>query len=62
MTTEGTLLTFESRAFFLPLEEPGRIREEGGPYADVLDVVFPKEKTKQVMAVVRSLEPDEGEN
>jgi len=43
-----------------PLEEPERIREEGGPYADVLDVVFPKEKLKLVMAVVRSLKPDAG--
>ncbi len=43
-----------------PLEEPERIREEGGPYADVLDVVFPKEKLKPVMAVVRSLKPDAG--
>jgi hypothetical protein len=43
-----------------PLDEPERIRRDGGPYADVLDVVFPKEKTSQVMAVVSSLSPDEG--
>jgi len=43
-----------------PLEEPERIQKYGGPYADVLDIVFPKEKTKEVMAVVRWLRPDEG--
>jgi hypothetical protein len=43
-----------------PFEEPERIREDGGPYADVLDIVFPKEKIKQVMSVVRTLDPDEG--
>ena len=43
-----------------PLEEPERVRKYGGPYADVLDIVFPKEKTRQVMAVVESLLPDQG--
>jgi hypothetical protein len=43
-----------------PLEEPERIKKYGGPYADALDIVFPKEKTTQVMAVVRSLRADEG--
>ena len=42
------------------LEEPERIRRDGGPYADVLDVVFPRERTGNVMAVVRSLAPDQG--
>lgn len=44
----------------VPHDEPERIEREGGPYADGLDVVFPKEKTEQVMAVVRSLQPDLG--
>jgi len=43
-----------------PLEEPERIQREGGPYADGLDVIFPKEKTEQVCAVVKSLQPDAG--
>jgi len=43
-----------------PLEEPERIQRDGGPYADGLEVVFPKEKTEQVLAVVKSLQPDSG--
>ncbi|HUI01213.1 MAG TPA: hypothetical protein VLX56_06245 [Nitrososphaerales archaeon] len=44
----------------IPLDEPERIQREGGPYADALEIVFPGEKTKEVMAVVRSLQPDAG--
>lgn len=43
-----------------PLEEPDRIQKDGGPYADGLDVIFPKEKTEPVLAVVKSLRPDAG--
>jgi hypothetical protein len=43
-----------------PFEEPERIREDGGPYADMLDIVFPKERLKDVTSVVRTLAPDEG--
>jgi len=43
-----------------PLEEPERIQKYGGPYADMLDVMFPKKKTEQVLAVVKSLRPDLG--
>jgi hypothetical protein len=39
---------------------PETIQKYGGPYADALEVVFPDEKTKQVLAVVRSLQPDVG--
>ena len=44
----------------VPFDEPERIQNEGGPYAAALEVVFPREKTKQVLAVVRSLRPDAG--
>jgi hypothetical protein len=44
----------------VPEDEPERIRRYGGPYADALEIVFPQEKTKEVMAVVRSLRPDAG--
>ncbi len=43
-----------------PLEEPERLREDGGPYADVLEIAFPKDKISQIMSVVRTLAPDEG--
>ena len=43
-----------------PLEEPGGILEEGGAYSDGLDIFFPEERARQVMAVVRSLHPDLG--
>jgi hypothetical protein len=42
------------------LDDSERIEEEGGPYADGLDVVFPRENVKQVMSVVESLKPDLG--
>jgi hypothetical protein len=44
----------------IPEDEPERIHRDGGPYADALDILFPEEKTKEVMAVVRSLQPDAG--
>jgi hypothetical protein len=44
----------------IPLDESERIQKDGGPYADALEIVFPEEKTKEVMAVVRSLRPDAG--
>ncbi len=31
--------------------------EEGGPYADGIDVTVPKEKSKEILAVIRSLRP-----
>ncbi len=43
-----------------PLEEPERIQKYGGPYADGLEIIFSKEKTKDVLTVVRSLQPDAG--
>jgi hypothetical protein len=42
------------------LDDSERIAEEGGPYADGLDVVFPRENAKQIMSVVQSLKPDLG--
>lgn len=51
-----------SRVYILPpLEEPDRVREEGGPYSDGLDIFFPRDKVQQVMEVVRSFQPDRGE-
>jgi len=38
-------------------DEPWRIEEEGGPYADGIDVTFPKEKSKEILRVIRSLRP-----
>ncbi len=42
------------------LDEPERIERYGGPYTDSLTVAFPKEKTREILHVVRSLQPEEG--
>jgi hypothetical protein len=42
------------------LDEPERIQEEGGAYADSITVSFPKDKTDDVLAIVRELRPDMG--
>jgi len=42
------------------LDDSDRIEEEGGPYADGLNVVFPTENVNQIMSVVESLKPDLG--
>jgi hypothetical protein len=42
------------------LDDSERIEAEGGPYADGLGVVFPRENVKQIMSVVESLKPDLG--
>lgn len=42
------------------LEEPERVAREGGPYTDSITVSFPKEKTGDILAVVRELRPDMG--
>jgi len=39
-------------------DEPWRIEQQGGPYADALDVTFPKERVKEVLAVIKSMEPE----
>jgi len=38
-------------------DELWRIEEEGGPFADGIDVTFPKEKSKEILRVIRSLRP-----
>ena len=38
-------------------DELWRIEEEGGPYADAIDVTFTKEKSKEILQVIRSLRP-----
>ena len=38
-------------------DEPWRIEEEGGSDADGIDVTFPKEKSKEILRVIRSLRP-----
>jgi hypothetical protein len=43
------------------LDDAERIEEEGGPYSDGLQVVFPRENVKQIMSVVESPNPDLGE-
>jgi len=40
------------------LDEPERIKKEGGPYADMLVVLFPKEKKRKVLAVAKTLRSD----
>ena len=40
------------------IDEPERIKREGGPHADTLVVTFPKGRIRQVLAVAKSLEPD----
>ena len=40
------------------LDEPERIKKERGPYADMLVVLFPKEKKKKVLTVAKTLRPD----
>jgi len=42
------------------MDEPERIEREGGPYTDSLVVTFPREKTREILLVVKSLQSDEG--
>jgi len=42
------------------MDEPERIEGEGGPYTESLTVTFPREKTREILRVVRSLQPDKG--
>jgi len=39
-------------------DEPWRSDQRGGPYADALDVTFPKERVNEVLAVIKSMEPE----
>jgi hypothetical protein len=38
--------------------EPSRIERDGGSYADELEVTFPTEGKERLLAVIKSLEPD----
>ena len=38
--------------------EASRIAKDGGPYADTLEVTFPKSGQKKLFAFIKSLEPD----
>ena len=42
------------------LDEPERIKRDGGPYTSSLVVTFPRERTKEILLVIKSLQPDEG--
>ena len=41
--------------------EPWRGEREGGDYSDELEVTFPRENVKELLAVMRSLHPDNWE-
>ncbi len=40
---------------------PSTIQREGGPYADTLEVTFPQKGYDKLLAIVRSLHPDNWE-
>lgn len=41
-------------------DDPDLVQRMGGPYADLLTISFPKKCEKEILAIARSLHPDEG--